>query len=396
MDRAIEALESNDMDYIRDHLMQYQHVTSIRLIINSNKFLSALASLRRLKALELLTNLNTINNLLYYIVRKNWMEGFEYCLHKKVDIRLAQLVLFDANEEYVKLINERNISDADILCLYRTKYISVLGSDQIVYMACLFCDLALFQYSYEKFGNAMYLELVEVWGTGREYPYIMDVLLLLKVDDDHYPLVQGIANRCLEKGYYQHYVKSMLITKHGRYLEHIALEIKQSSLDLYASYIKNCFKTLIVIYDYPKLIELACKSNVILDYDPLMLNTYLYLASEPSIDAVRWMLSTYRNLNVNTYNTHGKPIHILANRYEIDIKPFVNLLLEEGAHLDHRRNGLLPYQLAKTLENASVLNPRRCPLKCLCAQKIVNHDISIESLPVSLKKFIQDHKIFFV
>lgn len=391
---AIKALENDDIAYI-ENINENYSLNESRLILNSKEFLVRMVSLKRINVLRLLNPVIRSFSI-YYIIQFDWIEGFEYCLDQGILTNVETLVLDNASEDLVQMVNDRTEGHFGILSLYGTKYISVLRCEQIMYLACLYRDLSLFKHNYEKFGSIMYLDLRDLWGTGEGYAYIMDVLLSLGVEEDHHELVQSIADKCFLHKYYDRYVKSILLFKQsGKYIEEIASELKDVNSSLYVDYIKNVFRTVPKnSSDYCQLIEIAWSENIILYYDPVMLTRYLRKTDNPSIDIVKWMFTTQKRLNVNAFDRDGLPIHHIAMKY-MDVEPFVKLFIEKGAHLDYyTSSGNLAYHLAFS-KNDHLFNPRKSPLKCLCAQKIVSHNISTNHLSTSLHSFVQDHKLFF-
>lgn len=399
MQEAIRAIESNDIAYIEDNLIQYYHLDSVYNIMNDDEFLLKIINLKRLEILKLVSS-KVCNRVIDFIIECNWFEAFKYYVDKDIYPNIDLLIYNDASKSFVELVNKRCGHNMSILNLVSSKYIDVIECDQIIYGACLCCDLSLFEYAYKKFGNTIYLDLKKIWESNLKYGYIIDLLSTMTLEKVHSIHIKSLATKCYESKLYKQYVDSILwIPLVEHYDEDKASTIRSHSYEIYCSYLRNNFINLryqtLNYKEYSKLVSVASLDKIRLRQDRLILTKYLYGTYTPDIEVVKYILNTY-DIDINLQEgVLDSAMHIMASKSNVDIKPFINLFINKGAHLDYKSKlDRFPMHLTSNINNASILNPRRSPLKCLCAQKIVNFNISTKSLPISLVIFVNAHKFY--
>ncbi|CAF1586682.1 unnamed protein product [Adineta ricciae] len=115
-----------------------------------------------------------------------------------------------------------------------------------------------------------------------------------------------------------------------------------------------------------------------------------------TLSIIQLMILWGANVNGRSKNLFlFQPLHVIATCSDIDIaKPIIELLLDQGAHLDciNTRNEL-PQDLASDSAIKELLCPtRKLSLKCQCAQIIVSTKINYGNcLPSNLSAFVRLH-----
>lgn len=91
------------------------------------------------------------------------------------------------------------------------------------------------------------------------------------------------------------------------------------------------------------------------------------------------------------YN-HSTPLHVACTRSNYNAV-VVDILLRAGAHIDRRNaTGNQPNNMLSSISECKINPLRHITLKCLCARKIVEHNVPFVGLiPIGLEDYIRMH-----